>query len=118
MKQTEDLQMPVSTDIESQDYEILSEIDKDTSGEDEVWTTVEASLDYSIARIIRAAEQFRNVWHLEGLWQPNTFLLVHSLEGEFKPVFAYQVSEALANGQPLLRKWKVSTPKRVGILQT
>jgi hypothetical protein len=110
--------MPVSTDTEPVAYEVLSEMDKDNGSGNEVWTTVEASPDHSIARIIRSADQFRNVWHLEGLWQPNTFLLVHSLEGEFKSVFAYQVSEALATGQPLLRKWKVSTPKRVGVLQT
>src|SRR5580704_4000139 len=105
--------MPVSTDIEPLASEILSEMDDNNRSCDEVWTTVEASPDHSIARIIKAAEQFENAWHLEGLWQPNTFLLVHSLEGEFKSVFAYQVSEALATGQPLLRKWKVSTPKRV-----
>jgi hypothetical protein len=111
--------MPVSTDTDPLACEILNEMDNSTSGNrDEVWTTVGESPDHSIARIIRAAEQFENVWHLEGLWQPNTFLLVHSLEGEFKSVFAYQASEALATGQPLLRKWKVSTPKRVGILQT
>jgi hypothetical protein len=117
-KQTEDVQMPVSTDTESLECEIPSEMNDENGSGDEVWTTVEASPDHSISRIIRSADQYNNVWHLEGLWQPNTFLLVHSLEGEFKSVFAYQVSEALATGQPLLRKWMVSTPKRVGILQT
>jgi hypothetical protein len=85
---------------------------------DDVWTTVDESPDHSIARLIRVAERYQQAWHIEGLWQPNAVVLVHSLEGEFKSIFAYQVSEALATAQSLLRQWKVPVPQRVGVLQT
>ena len=90
----------------------------DTLGRDNLWTTVEESPDHPIARLIRLSERGENHWHIEGLWQPNAIVLVHSLEGEFKSIFAYQVSEALATAQPLLRKWAVSSAVRVGVLQT
>ncbi len=82
------------------------------------WTTTAESPDHSIARLIRSAEQDRHIWLVEDLWQPNTIMVVHSLEGGFKSVFAYQIGEALATRESLLRKWAVPTAMRVGILQT
>ena len=83
-----------------------------------LWTTLQDSPNHSIARIIKSAEECPQAWHIEDLWQPRTIMMVHSLEGEFKSIFAYQVAEALATGQPLLRKWKVPAALRVGVLQT
>jgi AAA domain-containing protein len=85
---------------------------------DSLWTTLHDSPNHSIARIIKSAEECPQAWHIEDLWQPRTIMMVHSLEGEFKSIFAYQVAEALATGQPLLRKWKVPAALRVGVLQT
>ncbi len=86
--------------------------------QDSLWTTLHDSPNHSITRIIKSAEESPQAWHIEDLWQPRTIMMVHSLEGEFKSIFAYQVAEALATGQPLLRKWKVPAALRVGVLQT
>lgn len=88
-----------------------------TAIHDDLWTTADACPEHSIARLIKMAEQ-RQAWHIEGLWQPRAIVLVHSLEGGFKSIFAYQISEALATAQPLLRQWSVPAALRVGVLQT
>lgn len=111
--------MKVSTDVETIDDILLDEaVKSDALTRNEIWTTLGESPDHPIARLIREADRNTHVWHVEGLWQPNAIVLVHSLEGEFKSVFAYQLSEALATGQPLLRKWNVPVPMRVGVFQT
>jgi len=108
--------MSAFTDVEVLDHTMEPEADTEARIADGIWTTTVKSPDHSISQLIRGAEHSNNDWHIEGLWEPNTFSLVHSLEGEFKSIFAYQVAEALATGQPLLRKWNVLTPKRVGVL--
>jgi hypothetical protein len=110
--------MSAFTDVEVLDHTMEPEADTEARIADGIWTTTVKSPDHSISQLIRGAEHSNNDWHIEGLWEPNTFSLVHSLEGEFKSIFAYQVAEALATGQPLLRKWNVLTPKRVGVFQT
>ena len=85
---------------------------------DGIWTTVEESPDHSVAKLIREAEQNRQSWLVEGLWQPNAVVALHSLEGEFKSILAYQTAEALATGQILLERWAVPEPVRVAVLQT
>jgi hypothetical protein len=85
---------------------------------DGIWTTVEDSPNHSVARLIREAEQNRQSWLVEGLWQPNAIVALHSLEGEFKSILAYQTAEALATGQMLLKRWAVPEPIRVAVLQT
>lgn len=91
---------------------------EERTAHDSLWTTLQDSPNHSIARIIKSAEESPQAWHIENLWQPRTIMMVHSLEGEFKSIFAYQVAESLATGQPLLRKWKVPAAVRVGVLQT
>jgi hypothetical protein len=86
--------------------------------EDAIWTTVEQSPNHSVAKLIRAAEENQQSWLIEGLWQPNAIVAVHSLEGEFKSILAYQIAEALATGQVLMEKWVVPEPVRVAVLQT
>jgi hypothetical protein len=83
-----------------------------------IWTSVDDSPRHSIARLIREAETHKEAWYIEGLWQPNTVMVVHSLEGCFKSILAFQIGEALATGEPLMRKWKVPSALRVGVLQT
>jgi hypothetical protein len=41
---------------------------------DGIWTTVEESPDHSVAKLIREAEQNRQSWLIEGLWQPNAIV--------------------------------------------
>jgi hypothetical protein len=110
--------MLVSTDVKLFDGTIEPEAHTEAKIDNGIWTTTAKSPDHSISQLISGAERYKNDWHIEGLWEPNTLFLVHSLEGEFKSIFAYQVGEALATGQPLLRKWAVPTPRRVGVLQT
>lgn len=90
----------------------------DTFAENDVWTTTEESPDHSISRLIKNADECVQEWNIEDLWQTRSILMVHSLEGEFKSIFAYQVAEALATGSPLLRRWNAPAARRVGILQT
>jgi hypothetical protein len=90
----------------------------ENSGLEKVWTTVQESPDHPVARLIQLSERDENRWLVEGLWQSNAVVLVHSLEGMFKSIFAYQVSEALATAQTLLNQWHVPVPLRVGVLQT
>jgi AAA domain len=85
---------------------------------DGIWTTVEESPDHSVAKLIRAAEQNRQSWLIDDLWQQNAIVALHSLEGEFKSILAYQTAEALATGQMLLERWAVPEPVRVAVLQT
>jgi hypothetical protein len=84
----------------------------------DVWTTMEDSPEHPVARLVKEADRQIDEWFLEDLWQPRTIMLVHSLEGEFKSIFAYQLGEAIATGEPLLGPWKAPRALRVGMLQT
>jgi AAA domain len=110
--------MVAITDVEPLAYATEPEADTEAKIANGIWTTLDESPDHSIARLIRQAELHKDAWHIEGLWQPNAIAVVHSLEGEFKSIIAYQIAEALATATPLLRMWNVPTFQRVGVLQT
>jgi hypothetical protein len=110
--------MPIASEVDPVGDINTAKAKEEAKSGDGVWTTIDASPEHSIACLIREAEHYRQVWHIEGLWQPNAIMAVHSLEGEFKSIFAYQTAEALATAQPLLRKWNAPAAVRVGVLQT
>src|SRR5437016_917779 len=74
--------------------------------------------EHSIRTLIRKSKETPVRWLIEGLWQEGGIAVVHSLEEAFKSVFTYQVAEAVASGEPLLRLWKAPSIRRVGILET
>jgi len=74
--------------------------------------------EHPVARLIRYSKETRVPWIVEGLWQEGGIAIVHSLEEEFKSIFSYQLSDVIAAGTPLLRRWNVPRPRRVGILET
>jgi hypothetical protein len=110
--------MPVFTDTEPVDYTMEPKAHTEAGIVEGIWTTIEKSPNHSIARLIRQAELYKDNWHVEGLWQQNAIMVVHSLEGEFKSIIAYQIAEALATATPLLRMWNVPAVQRVAVLQT
>ncbi len=74
--------------------------------------------EHSVAALIRKAKETRLRWVIRGLWQEGGIALVHSLEEEFKSVFAYQIAETVAAGDRLLRMWDAPRKRRVGIFET
>jgi hypothetical protein len=74
--------------------------------------------EHPVARLMRYSRETQVPWIIQGLWQEGGIFIVHSLEEEFKSIFSYQVSDAIASAAPLLRVWKVPRLRRVGILET
>lgn len=74
--------------------------------------------EHSITKLIRKAKETPVRWIIKGLWQEGGIAIVHSLEEEFKSVFAYQAAESVAGAEPLLRSWNVPKKRRVGIFET
>jgi hypothetical protein len=110
--------MPVLTNEAPVDYTMEPAAHTEAKIVEGIWTTVEKSPNHSIARLVRQAELYKDSWHVKGVWQQNAIMVVHSLEGEFKSIIAYQIAEALATATPLLRMWNVPAVRRVAVLQT
>lgn len=72
----------------------------------------------SASEIVRYAEQNPPKPVIHGLLYENNICLIHGVEECFKSVLVLQIAESIATGRPLLRRWKIRTPQKVGIIET
>ena len=55
---------------------------------------------------------------LDGLLFKGDNCLVHGQEESFKSIWVFQMADNIASGTPLLRRFGVPTPRRVGVIET
>jgi hypothetical protein len=68
--------------------------------------------------LIRLAKEHPPEAIIEGLLNVGDTLLLHGTEESFKSIFALQIAESIAMGRPLLRRWNVTSQRRVGVVET
>ena len=76
------------------------------------------TIPHEIPRLIHKFQTTQVPWIVSNLWREGGIALVHSLEGQFKSIFVYQLGESIAKGEPFLRIWDVPKPRSVGIYQS
>src|SRR5690606_5767689 len=80
--------------------------------------TVMADSTLSAADLIRLADEDPPKPVIEDLLYEGDVLLLHGKEESFKSVLVMQTAESIAAGLPLLRLWRVTKPRIVGVINT
>jgi hypothetical protein len=73
---------------------------------------------WSAQQLIVHARQHPPKPIIKGMINEGDILLLHGSEESFKSVFVLQMAESVATATPLLMKWKVPEPWRVGVIET
>lgn len=72
----------------------------------------------SVRRLIEHANNTPMRWLIDDLWQVDGIAVLHSLEGNFKSVAAFQIAESIALGAPLFRHFRVSQARCAAVFET
>ena len=73
---------------------------------------------YTVADLIKEAKKHPPKPVIEGLLCVGDVCVIHGEEESFKSALVLQIAESIATGKPLLRRWQVPKPRRVGIVET
>ena len=72
----------------------------------------------TVEDLIKAAQEHPPEPVIDGLLCVGDVCVVHGEEESFNSALILQIAESIASGKPLLRRWKVPKPRKVGIVET